>query len=60
LRQSGLARAGFIAAVILLMAALLAPWIVPADPAAQNLPIRLAAPSHSHWMGTDELGRDIL
>ncbi|MEQ1474260.1 MAG: ABC transporter permease, partial [Candidatus Acidiferrum sp.] len=60
LRQSGLARAGFIAAVILLLAALLAPWIVPADPAAQNLPIRLSAPSRAHWMGTDELGRDIL
>jgi peptide/nickel transport system permease protein len=60
LRQSGLARAGFIAAIILLLAALLAPWIVPADPAAQNLPIRLSSPSRVHWMGTDELGRDIL
>jgi peptide/nickel transport system permease protein len=60
LHQSGLARVGFIAAVILLLAALLAPFIVPADPAAQNLPIRLAAPSWAHWMGTDELGRDIL
>ncbi len=37
-----------------------APWIAPADPAAQNLPARLAAPSFAHWMGTDELGRDIL
>jgi peptide/nickel transport system permease protein len=55
-----LARAGFAAAVLLLLAALLAPWIVPADPAAQNLPTRLAAPSRAHWMGTDELGRDIL
>jgi peptide/nickel transport system permease protein len=60
LRQSVLARVGFVAAVILLLAALLAPWIVPADPATQNLPIRLEAPSRAHWMGTDELGRDIL
>jgi peptide/nickel transport system permease protein len=60
LRQSVLARAGFTAAVLLLLAALLAPWIVPADPAVQDLPIRLAAPSRAHWMGTDELGRDIL
>ena len=59
LRQSVLARAGFVTAVILLSAALLAPWIVPADPAAQNLPMRLQAPSRAHWMGTDELGRDI-
>jgi peptide/nickel transport system permease protein len=60
LRQSVLARVGFAAAIILLLAALLAPWIAPADPAAQNLPIRLSAPSRAHWMGTDELGRDIL
>jgi peptide/nickel transport system permease protein len=60
LRHSVLARVGFAAAAILLLAALLAPWIAPADPAAQNLPARLASPSYSHWMGTDELGRDIL
>jgi len=45
---------------MLLVAALFAPWITPADPAAQNLPVRLASPSRAHWMGTDELGRDIL
>jgi len=60
LRQSILARVGFIAGLILVVAALLAPWIAPADPAAQNLPARLESPSRAHWMGTDELGRDIL
>lgn len=60
LRQSILARVGFAAAVFLLLAALLAPWIAPADPASQNLPARLEAPSWTHWMGTDELGRDTL
>jgi peptide/nickel transport system permease protein len=60
LRQSVLARVGFIAALLLLLSALLAPWIAPADPAAQNLPVRLESPSRAHWMGTDELGRDIL
>ncbi|MGB2897915.1 MAG: ABC transporter permease [Candidatus Acidiferrum sp.] len=60
LRQSILARVGFIAGSILVVAALLAPWIAPADPAAQNLPARLESPSRAHWMGTDELGRDIL
>jgi peptide/nickel transport system permease protein len=60
LGHSILARVGFAAAVILLLAALFAPWIAPADPAAQNLPARLASPSRAHWMGTDELGRDIL
>ena len=60
LGHSILARVGFAAAAILLLAALFAPWIAPADPAAQNLPARLASPSRAHWMGTDELGRDIL
>jgi peptide/nickel transport system permease protein len=60
LRQSVLARVGFIAASILLASALLAPWIAPANPAVQNLPARLESPSRAHWMGTDELGRDIL
>jgi peptide/nickel transport system permease protein len=60
LRRSILARVGFIAGLVLVVAALLAPWIAPADPATQNLPARLESPSRSHWMGTDELGRDIL
>jgi peptide/nickel transport system permease protein len=60
LRHSALARIGFVAAVLLILMALLAPWIAPASPAAQNLPARLESPSWSHWMGTDELGRDVL
>ena len=59
LRQSLLGRLGLIAAALLVAAALLAPFLAPADPAAQDLPARLAAPSRSHWMGTDELGRDV-
>jgi peptide/nickel transport system permease protein len=60
LRQSFLARAGFAIACLLIVVALLAPWISPCDPAAQHLAARLEPPSLSHWMGTDELGRDIL
>jgi peptide/nickel transport system permease protein len=59
LGSSILARAGFAAATLLIFAALFAPWIAPADPSAQNLPARLQPPSPTHWMGTDELGRDI-
>jgi len=60
LRQSLLARIGFAIVCLLVLLALLAPWISPAKPAAQNLAVRLQGPSFSHWMGTDELGRDIL
>jgi peptide/nickel transport system permease protein len=60
LRQSVLARIGFSAGLLLFLVALLAPLIAPANPSAQNLPGRLEAPSIAHWMGTDELGRDIL
>ncbi|EMA67658.1 peptide ABC transporter permease [Halorubrum aidingense JCM 13560] len=35
------------------------PEIVPYDPGATNVPNREAAPSLSHPMGTDELGRDV-
>ncbi|MGB8325247.1 MAG: ABC transporter permease [Candidatus Acidiferrum sp.] len=59
LRHSVLARLGFAIAALLIIAALAAPLIAPANPSAQNLAARLQSPSPSHWMGTDELGRDI-
>jgi peptide/nickel transport system permease protein len=60
LHQSGLGRWGLALTLLLVLLALTAPWIAPADPTAQNLPARLASPSSAHWMGTDELGRDVL
>jgi peptide/nickel transport system permease protein len=43
----------------LALAAALAPLIAPADPLAQELGARLQPPSAEHWLGTDQLGRDI-
>src|SRR6267378_536009 len=60
LRTSGLGRWGLAVAVLLVLLAVLAPWISPRNPAAQILPERLLPPSTHHWMGTDELGRDVL
>jgi peptide/nickel transport system permease protein len=60
LRQSVMGRWGLALTLILVVCALGAPWLAPADPAAQNLPLRLAPPDRAHWMGTDELGRDIV
>lgn len=43
-----------------ILIAALAPWIAPYDPYAQNLNLKNAGPSPAHWLGTDELGRDVL
>src|SRR5687768_9639443 len=40
--------------------AVFAPWIAPYDPLGQNLLERLQPPSFRHWLGTDDLGRDLL
>jgi peptide/nickel transport system permease protein len=40
-------------------AALLAPWIAPYDPEKINILRSLASPSAQHWLGTDEVGRDV-
>ena len=42
------------------LAAAFAPLIAPADPLAQELAARLQPPSAAHWLGTDQLGRDVL
>ena len=41
-------------------AAVIGPWLVPYDPAVQNLPLRLSGPTLAHPFGLDELGRDVL
>ena len=60
LRRSVPGRWGFALTLLLAIVALAAPLLAPYDPVAQNLPARLLAPTAAHWMGTDELGRDIL
>lgn len=59
LRASGLGRWALAVSALLVLAAILAPWLARHDPAAQNLPDRLEGPSAAHWLGTDELGRDV-
>src|SRR5437870_11811290 len=59
-RHNPLAAAGLVLVVVFVIFALFAPWIAPQDPASIELPARLDTPSHAHWLGTDELGRDIL
>ncbi len=59
LRSQKLAMAGLWLLVGVVLLAAFAPWIAPYNPAAQDLGDRLAAPSWRHYLGTDELGRDL-
>jgi ABC-type dipeptide/oligopeptide/nickel transport system permease subunit len=45
---------------MVVIAGLLAPILAPYDPVLADVSIRLQGPSSSHWLGTDELGRDLL
>jgi len=45
---------------IIVLAAVFAPWLAPADPNAPDLLAALAGPSVDHLLGADALGRDIL
>jgi peptide/nickel transport system permease protein len=58
-KKSKLAIAGLAIVLGLVVVAVIAPLIAPYDPVEMDLGNRLQAPSGAHWMGTDELGRDI-
>ncbi len=59
-RHNPLAAAGLVLVVVFVLCALFAPWLAPRDPSFLDLPARLQPSSHAHWLGTDELGRDLL
>jgi peptide/nickel transport system permease protein len=59
LRANGLAMVGLITVLVMMIVSIAAPLIAPQDPSAQDLAGRLAPPSAAHWLGTDELGRDL-
>lgn len=50
---------GFILVVIILLTAVLAPVIAPYNPVKNSLRDKIQGPSWEHWLGTDQLGRDI-
>jgi peptide/nickel transport system permease protein len=45
--------------VIIVVAAVFGPWLVPHDPLASNTAVALKPPSMRNWFGTDQLGRDV-
>lgn len=59
LRHPGLA-IGTGLLMLLLIVAVLAPWIAPHPPLKTNMSNTLAPISAMHWLGTDQFGRDVL
>ncbi|NLS00450.1 ABC transporter permease [Rhizobium sp. P38BS-XIX] len=51
---------GLILVVVILLISIFAPWLVPYDPNKLDVLHRFSAPSGLHWLGTDQLGRDLL
>jgi peptide/nickel transport system permease protein len=45
--------------VIIVLMAIIGPWIAPYNPLASDTNAKLLPPSLAHWFGTDQLGRDI-
>ncbi len=59
LRRKG-AIFGLVVIALFVLVAVFAPLISPYDPAAQSWTLVRKPPSWSHWLGTDDVGRDIL
>jgi ABC-type dipeptide/oligopeptide/nickel transport system permease subunit len=55
-----LSRAGIIIISLLVFMAIFAPLLSPYDPNTQDLYQVLTGPSATHWLGTDNVGRDLL
>ncbi|OAX49284.1 ABC transporter permease [Paenibacillus sp. AD87] len=50
---------GSVMFAVLIILTVIIPWISPYDPSEQNLSAFLQPPSAEHWLGTDQLGRDL-
>src|SRR5262245_42112786 len=59
-RSSIAARIGVAILLAALIMAVAAPVLAPHDPLKQNLANALAKPGKTHWLGTDNVGRDVL
>lgn len=58
-KSNPLAMAGLIVIILAILMSIAAPLIATHDPNVQSLGERLRSPSAAHWLGTDELGRDV-
>src|SRR5579864_1621123 len=59
-RRQPVGSIGMALVLIFGLAGLLADWIAPYNPTANDFAAMTEAPSWAHWLGTDQLGRDLL
>ena len=57
--QQPLGAGGLIFIILMALCAAFAPWVAPYDPLTVDYAAQLAAPSGTHWLGTDSFGRDV-
>src|SRR3984885_3500311 len=60
LRRQPVGTIGIVLVAIFGLAGLFADFIAPYNPTANDFAAMTEAPSWAHWLGTDQLGRDIL
>ncbi len=60
LAKNKAAMAGLLVLSVMIVIALLSPWIIPYPYEALDFSNAFAPPSPKHWFGCDDLGRDIL
>lgn len=60
LRKDPLGLMGLAIVVVILLATVFAPLLAPHDPLEVDVHNRLQSPTPQHWLGTDQLGRDVL
>lgn len=60
LRKNKLAMSGLVVVILIVLAAIFAPYLTGYDPETVDLTSTFEYPSAEHWLGTDNYGRDTL
>lgn len=59
IRHDPMGAIGLALVILVVFCGMFAPWITPFDPFKIDVPNKFQGPSLIHWMGTDNLGRDV-
>src|ERR1700719_1725352 len=59
-RRQPVGSIGMVLVLIFGLAGIFAEWIAPYSPTANDFAVMTEPPSWAHWLGTDQLGRDLL